>query len=190
MNSPAIPVVKPTRSEMLQRVAYFKDVPVVNTGLPDMHIDGYRRGFLALLGFDQPTEEGLVSPSGSAVRPVVNEPTAAVGVVYIQCEPGNGVMMHNHDTNENFLVISGRWDISWEGAEGTDKVTLGPRDFIALPPYVHRRFECVEAGDGEAFGLLLGIVGAQSVRGGPAAAEFSPEAQAAMAQAGPPPVAA
>jgi quercetin dioxygenase-like cupin family protein len=104
-------------------------------------------------------------------------------MTFIKANPGNGVPMHNHDTNENFLVIEGKWEVSWEGSEGTQTVRLGALDFIALPPFVHRRFECVEAAEGKADGLMLGIVGARSVTGTPAAVEYSPEAQAEFALA-------
>jgi hypothetical protein len=37
-----IPVWKPARAEMLKRTAHFKNLKEVNTGVPDMEIDGYR----------------------------------------------------------------------------------------------------------------------------------------------------
>jgi mannose-6-phosphate isomerase-like protein (cupin superfamily) len=147
-----------------------------------MGMDGYRRRFMSLLGFDTP-DDSLVSPSGRDVRPAVIEPTAPVGMSFVKANPNNGVLMHNHDTNENFLVIEGRWEISWEGADGTQSVLLGPLDFIAIPPFVHRRFECVEAAPGKLDGMMLGIIGAKSVSGTPAGVEYSPEAVAAIAAA-------
>ena len=40
--SMTIPVWKPARAEMLKRSAHFKNLKEVNTGVPDMEIDGYR----------------------------------------------------------------------------------------------------------------------------------------------------
>jgi quercetin dioxygenase-like cupin family protein len=28
---------------------------------------------------------------------------------YVEAKPGNGPMLHNHDTNETFVAIKGQW---------------------------------------------------------------------------------
>ena len=36
---------------------------------------------------------------------------------YVTAEPGNGPMLHNHDTNETFVAIKGRWRVIWGANE-------------------------------------------------------------------------
>lgn len=178
----AIPVYKPSRDEMLTRTAFFKDLREVSTGLPDMQVDGYRRSFLSVLDFEKPEADDQVSPSGSDVVPAIVEASTAYGVAYIKARPGNGVMMHNHDTNESFMVMDGKWTVGWEGPDGPDRVELSRHDFITVPPHVFRDFHCVEAGEGGEHGMLLAIVVSLAPGGTPAAAEFSDDAKALMAR--------
>jgi quercetin dioxygenase-like cupin family protein len=178
----AIPVYKPSRDEMLTRVAFFKDLREVSTGLPDMQVPGYRRSFLSVLDFGKPEKDEQVSPTGSDVMPAIVESSAGYGVTYIKAKPGNGVMMHNHDTNESFMVLEGKWTIGWEGPNGRDKIELSKHDFITVPPHIVRDFQCIESGDGHDHGLLLGIVVSIAPGGTPAAAEFSDEAKQLMAR--------
>jgi mannose-6-phosphate isomerase-like protein (cupin superfamily) len=180
--SMTIPVWKPARAEMLKRTAHFKNLKEVNTGVPDMEIDGYRRSFFSVMDFAKPKDEGQFSPSGSDVVPAIIESTAGYGVAYIKAQPGNGVMMHNHDTNESFLVMEGTWTVGWEGDAGKDQVVLEKYDFITMPPHVYRDFYCVTAGEGKDYGLMMAIVIGTAPEGTPAAAEFSPEAKELIAQ--------
>jgi mannose-6-phosphate isomerase-like protein (cupin superfamily) len=178
----AIPVYRPSRNEMLTRTAFFKDLREVSTGLPDMQMHGSRRSFLSVLDFAKPDKDEQVSPTGSDVVPAIVESSAGYGVTYIRAKPGNGVMMHNHNTNESFMVLEGKWTIGWEGPNGRDKIELSKHDFITLPPHIFRDFHCIESGDGHDHGLLLGIVVSISPDGTPAAAEFSDEAKQLMAR--------
>ena len=175
-----IPVIKPPRERVTAGFARFADLPEVTTGLPDMDVDGYRRSFFSILDFEGELEDGQVSPAGDTVRPAVVEPSANFGMAYVKAQPGNGVMMHVHDTNESFVVIEGVWSMDWEGGDGDESVVLRARDFVTFPPFVQRSFRCIEAGAGLDYGLLLAIV-AGSSEGRPAA-EFSPEAKVALAQ--------
>ncbi len=52
-------------------------------------------------------------------------------------------MMHNHDTNETFVPMTGRWRCSWEVDGRVEHVDLGPMDVISFPAGVQRRFENV-----------------------------------------------
>lgn len=172
-----IAIRKPSRAEAAKWVARFKDILEVTTGLPDMDIEGYRRGFLSVLGFDQPDGEKQVSPTGSAVVPAINNVGANFGCAFVRAEPGQGVMMHVHDTNETFMVVEGMWRVTWEGDKGDESIDLEPYDFISFPPNVQRRFQCMRAPQGKDKGLLLGILNAHTSEGTPAAVEWSPEAQ-------------
>jgi len=174
-----IPVIKPSTKEMEKCVARFDDLSRCSEGLPDMVLPKSKRTFLNVLGFEQPKENNQYSPFGDKARALITHIKAGFGVAYVAAEPGKGVLMHNHDTIESFIVIKGRWKIEFENAKGTEGVTLNPLDFIACPIGVQRRFECIEAEKGEREGLLLGIIGGDSP-----AAEYSPDGVKQLIEAG------
>jgi len=175
----AIPTIRPTRDDILKCVARFKDLRGVSEGLPDMKLDRCARTFYSVLGFSQPAGKEEFSPFGDAVRPKVNHLQPGFGIAFVAAKPGNGVVMHNHDTNETFMVVEGRWKLEWEGDRGDDHVILEPKDFISFPVGVQRRFECVEAAPGKDEGLLLGII-----EGEAPVAELSPESMKRLVDAG------
>ena len=164
-----ITVTLPKRDEMTRSVARFSDLTRCNTGLPDMALPDCQRTFLNVLGFSQPKGEGQFSPFGDLAPAAISHVRAGFGMAFVAAKPGCGVLMHNHDTIETFMVMHGKWTIEWELDSGTEAVTLEPLDFIACPVGVQRRFECVEAGPGREEGLLLGVIG-----GDAPAAEISP----------------
>ena len=89
-------------------------------------------------------------------------------------------MMHNHDTNETFIPMTGRWRASWEGKNGeVEHVDLDPLDVISFPPGLIRRFENVTAGDPSAEHILMFVIGGDAPR-----AEFTDAAMAQLEQAG------
>ena len=163
-----LPVVTPPETEMLKGLARFADLQRCSSGLPDMELPEGKRAFLNVLGFEQPEDDAYTSPFGDEAKAAVGHLRAGFGVSFIECEPGTGVLMHNHATVETFLCVKGRWLIEWEGQEGNRSVELGLLEFFACPVGVPRRFECLEAGSGEKVGLLLGMV-----EGNAPAAEFS-----------------
>ena len=66
---------------------------------------------------------------------------------YCRAKPGKGPMMHNHDTNETFIPMTGVWRCSWENEAGkVEFVDLNPLDVISFPPGAIRRFENVKSG--------------------------------------------
>jgi quercetin dioxygenase-like cupin family protein len=174
-----IPVSKPTTQEMEKCIARFADLSRCSEGLPDMVLPESKRTFLNVLGFDQPKADGQYSPFGDKARALVSHLKAGFGVAYVAAEPGKGVLMHTHDTMETFIVMKGRWKIQWEGENGNEEVALAPLDFIACPIGIQRRFECIEAAEGESEGLLLGIIGGDSP-----ASEYSPEGNQRLIDAG------
>ena len=175
----SIAVVKPSSAEMLACVARFKDLTRCETGLPDMVLPEGRRAFYNVLGFEQPPEDGQYSPFGDTAPARVSHLKADFGVAFIAAKPNKGVLMHTHDTVESFMVIKGTWKLEWEGDNGNEQVLLEPLDFIAVPVGVQRRFECVDAPNDSAEGLLLGIIA-----GNNPAAEPAPSAIARLVEAG------
>jgi uncharacterized RmlC-like cupin family protein len=72
-----------------------------------------------------------------------------------ECEPGNGPGLHRHlNTVENFLCLSGRFEIAW-GDHGEHKLVLEPLDMISVPRGENRSFRNVS---GETARLWVMIV--------------------------------
>jgi quercetin dioxygenase-like cupin family protein len=60
-----------------------------------------------------------------------------------ECEPGNGPGLHRHlNTVENFLCLSGRFEIAW-GNQGEHTLVLEPLDMISVPRGENRSFRNV-----------------------------------------------
>ncbi len=175
----AINLIQPARAEMAKCVARFGDLARCETGLPDMQLPDCQRTFLNVLGFSQPKGAGQFSPFGDLAPAAITHVRAGFGLAFIAAKPGRGVLMHNHDTVETFMVMHGKWKVEWELDSGTEGIALDALDFIACPVGVQRRFECLDAGPGQAEGLLLGVIG-----GDTPAAEFSPGAVQRLLAAG------
>ena len=77
-------------------------------------------------------------------------------MTYDPSAPGNGPILHNHDSNETFVAIRGRWRVIW-GRHEEHHVDLDPLDVCSVPPFVPRRFINVEAAADGQVGLLLTI---------------------------------
>jgi mannose-6-phosphate isomerase-like protein (cupin superfamily) len=173
-----IPVTKPSREQMMKCVARFSDLYRADHSLPDCHVPGYERTLVNVIGFAPPQASADVraySPVGDQAKPYISHLKAGFGVAFVEAEPGKGVMMHNHDTNETFMPVAGTWRVTWEGDQGNDSVELGPLDLISVPPQMQRQFHCLSAPAGQAKGVLLVVIG-----GDQPSAEFSPEAEAIL----------
>jgi hypothetical protein len=69
-------------------------------------------------------------------------------------------MMHNHDTNETFIPMTGKWRCSWENEKGdVESVDLNPLDVISFPPGAIRRFENVTSGPSGEDAILMFVIG-------------------------------
>ena len=57
-----------------------------------------------------------------------------------ECEAGNGPGLHRHlNTVENFLCLSGRFEIAW-GDQGEHTLVLEPLDLVSVPVGENRSF--------------------------------------------------
>jgi quercetin dioxygenase-like cupin family protein len=166
-----LPTKRVTREAMMLRVARFDDLEGYDGGLPDSHYPGCERTIYNVLGF-QPPEGGdaIVSPVGAqAAEKAGIRIQEGFNVGYVTCISGNGALMHNHDTNETFIPITGIWEFQWEVDEKVESIRLGPLDTIAMPAGVNRRFVNVtENADPNATNIMMGIIG-----GDAPGAEFS-----------------
>jgi len=178
-----LPIKKVNRTEMMKRVAYFKDLVGFDGGLPDSHYPGAERTIYNVLGFQPPeNEEGddLVSPVGSDAAVAAAIPIAeGFNIGYVECEVGKGALMHNHDTNETFIGVTGRWKILWEVDDAVESLEIGPLDVISIPAGVNRSFVNITEGDAGDKHIMIGIIG-----GNNPSAEFSDKAMDLLREKG------
>ena len=172
-----------TRAEMMNRVALFKDLKGSDGGLPDSKMKGCIRTLYNVIGFQPPKGEGgaVTSPVGdNAARMAAIKISEGFNLGYCRAKPGNGPMMHNHDTNETFIPMTGKWRCSWiDEKSGVDYVDVGPMDVVSFPPGCARRFENITPGDPNVEAILMFVIGGDAPK-----AEFTDEAMEELVAAG------
>jgi hypothetical protein len=172
-----------SRADMMKRVARFVELKGSNGGLPDSRMKGCIRTLYNVIGFQPPKNAGgaVTSPVGDdASRLAAIKISEGFNLGYCRAKPGNGPMMHNHDTNETFIPMTGTWRCSWENEQGTvDYVDLGPLDVVSFPPGVARRFENITQGDPNQESILMFVIGGDGPR-----AEFTDQAMDELVTAG------
>ena len=172
-----------SRGEMLKRVARFKELKGSDGGLPDSKLPECRRKLYAVIGF-QPPETGN-SPVGAdaSTMPAISI-AEGFNLGYCRAKPGKGPLMHNHDTNETFIALTGRWRCEWNEGEAKEHVDLEPYDVISFPVGVARRFMNVTFDEPKKEHLLMFIIGGNQPQAEFTAAamrrceEFAPRASA------------
>ncbi|MDH4094481.1 MAG: cupin domain-containing protein [Betaproteobacteria bacterium] len=163
-----------SRKQMLKRVARFSRLKGSDGGLPDSPLPECERTLYAVIGFQPPKKRGRATTS-----PVGDDASAmpAIGIAegfnlgYCRAKPGKGPLMHNHDTNETFIPMTGRWRCEWNEGKRKQRVDLGPWDVISFPVGVARRFMNVTHDEPGREHLLMFIIGGNQPR-----AEFTPAA--------------
>lgn len=178
-----IPRKPVSREDMLKRVARYSELKGFDGGLPDSYHPSAERILYNVIGFQPPPDEdgGLVSPVGeNAARMSAIKISEGFNLGFCRALPGKGPMMHNHDTNETFMAITGSWRASWEDEQGgVEHVDLEPLDVISFPPGVIRRFENVTKGPKDEYATLMFVIA-----GDAPSAEFTSEAMEDLAAAG------
>jgi mannose-6-phosphate isomerase-like protein (cupin superfamily) len=150
------------RGEMLKRVARFKQLKGSDGGLPDSKLPECRRKLYAVIGFEKPNtdNQATTSPVGDYASSM---PAVAIAegfnLGYCKARPGRGPLMHNHDTNETFIALTGRWRCEWNEGEAKEHVDLEPYDVISFPVGVARRFMNVTYDQPTRSHLLMFIIG-------------------------------
>jgi len=167
----------PTREEMLNRVARYQDLKGFDGGLADSNMPNAMRFLFNVIGFQPPPTEdsGVGSPVGAlAARMSSIKISEGFNLGYCEALPGKGPMMHNHDTNETFICMTGKWRASWEAQnEKIEFVDLNPLDVVSFPPGAIRRFENVTDGPSDQYSILMFIIS-----GNAPSAEFTRESLA------------
>ena len=104
---------KVSRNDMLKRMARFSRLKGSDGGLPDSPLPECRRKLFAVIGFQPPKNKR----SKATTSPVGDDASAMPAIAiaegfnlgYCKAKPGRGPLMHNHDTNETFIAMTGRW---------------------------------------------------------------------------------
>jgi hypothetical protein len=152
--SETLPLRTADAGEMEGRIAFFKDMIGFDKGFSDDGLPGARRTLFNVLGFqDKPADPNLNSPVGQdAAATAAIKVSDGFNLGYIKCKPGNG-----HDTNETFIPITGKWELSWDD-ENTKSAILGPLDCCAFPPGVARTFKNITEGEDDVDHWMIVIV--------------------------------
>lgn len=169
-----------SRAEMMTRVARFRDVKGSSGGLPDSDIPGCYRTLCNVIGF-QPPE----SDDASVVSPVGKDASAQAAISiaegfnlgFAKAKPGNGPLMHTHNTNETFMPITGTWRCEFNEGDARDHVDLGPLDVVAFPPGMARRFMNVTKDEPDVEHILLFVIAGNAPE-----AEYTDAAKQFMAE--------
>lgn len=151
-----------SREEMMKRVAFFKDLKGSSGGLPDSDVDGCRRTLINVIGFQPPASDdpSVVSPVGQDASLQAAIPISeGFNLGYCKAKPGNGPLMHVHDTNETFIPMTGTWRVEWNEGEAREYLDLGPLDVVSFAPGVARRFMNVTEGDPDTEHILMFVIG-------------------------------
>jgi quercetin dioxygenase-like cupin family protein len=168
---------------MMKRVARFSKLKGSDGGLPDSYMPGSERLLYNVIGFQPPATEdtAVVSPVGAAAaRMAAIKISEGFNLGYCRALPGKGPMMHNHDTNETFIGITGTWRASGENEAGkVEHIDLKPLDVISFTPGAVRRFENVTKGPRDEYSILMFVIA-----GDAPAAEFTAEAMSQLETAG------
>ena len=120
----AMPIVEYTPEQMQKRVARFDQLKYPPNRYHDSQLPGNTRKNYLVVG------TGLIAPGGT-------DPWSAIPVKegfqmsFIKAEPGNGPMLHNHDTNETFVCLEGKWKVIW-GLKAEHEVLLNKYDVCSI----------------------------------------------------------
>jgi hypothetical protein len=162
------------REEMMKRVARFRKLKGSDGGLPDSPLPECRRKLYAVIGFQPPQTESssVTSPVGAdaSSTPAISI-SEGFNLGYCKAKPGKGPLMHNHDTNETFIPMTGKWRCEWNEGDAMQHVDLDPYDVISFPTGVARRFMNVTYDEPGKEHLLMFIIGGNQPQ-----AEFTPAA--------------
>ena len=159
-----------SREAMLKRVARFSKLKGSDGGLPDSLLPECRRTLYAVIGFQPPAEGDSPVGANASTMPAISI-AEGFNLGYCRAKPGKGPLMHNHDTNETFIAMTGRWRCEWNEGDALEYVDLKPYDVVSFPVGVARRFMNVTFDEPGREHLLMFIIGGNQPQ-----AEFTPAA--------------
>ena len=171
-----------SREEMMKRVARFNELDGFDGGLPDSRHPSAERILYNAIGFQPPPSEkgGLGSPVGElAARKAKIKISEGFNLGFCEAKPGKGPMMHNHDTNETFMPLTGRWRCSWELDGREEYFDVGPWDIFSFPAGVNRRFENITHEEPGKTHFLMFVIGGNAPE-----ADFTEDAKKTLREEG------
>ena len=144
-----------TPAQMEQRIARWGDIPASPRAFVDTWVSGHERTLYSVIGSGV-TDDPNFKPKIPAAE--------NFHVDFIVAPKNCGAAMHWHDSEEVFIIQSGRWEVDWiDGATGqVHTTTLGPRDTISVPPFVHRAFRSLDGDDPVTGGLMVSVLGGKT----------------------------
>jgi len=161
-----------SKKDMDKRIARFSKLKGSDGGLPDSPLPECKRTLYAVIGFQPPKKgnKATTSPVGdnAAMMPAIAI-AEGFNLGYAKAKPGCGPLMHNHDTNETFIPMTGTWRCEWNEGKKKLHADLKPYDVISFPPGVARRFMNVTKGEPKKEHLLMFVIGGNQPK-----AEFTP----------------
>src|SRR5438093_10524059 len=162
-----------SREEMMKRIARFKKLKGSDGGLPDSPLPECRRKLFAVIGFQPPLDRASSAATSPVGEDASSMPAIAIAegfnLGYCKAKPGKGPLMHNHDTNETFIPMTGKWRCEWNEGDSKQHIDLNPYDVISFPTGVARRFMNVTYDEPGKEHLLMFILGGNQPQ-----AEFTP----------------
>ena len=113
--------------EMEKFVIRFKDLSnrVSPTRLMDMALPEFERKRYPVVG--RSTEQSWPDKRVGEVE--------AFNLNFVSCNPKCGIAVHAHDSDEAFVILTGRWLISFGESNVTD-IEVEPYDVVSVPPNV------------------------------------------------------
>ena len=136
-----------SKEEMQSRVWRFGALKGSPNAFIDAAVPGHERVLYGALGTGT-TEEQIFK----AVKTAEN-----FHIDFIKADPGQGAALHSHDSEEVFIVMTGRWKVTW-GTHGENELELDQFDGVSVPSGVMRSFE--NLGDRES--ILMAIIGGKT----------------------------
>ena len=133
--------------EMQARVWRFDALEGSPNAFIDAAVPGHERVLFGALG------------AGTADEQIVKAVKTAENfhIDFIKAGPGQGAALHSHDSEEVFIVMTGRWKVTW-GNHGENELELDRFDGVSVPSGVMRSFE--NLGDQE--NVLMAIIGGKT----------------------------
>ena len=127
------------------RVARFKDLKSSSEAFVDTRIPEYNREIYNVIGRGV-TEDARLAPMIDDVKDF--------HLTFMKSDPGKGSSLHDHETIECFVPLTGRWAIVL-GDNGEDEIILEQFDTFSVPPGVMRAVKNA----GTEPGVILTILG-------------------------------
>src|SRR5438270_4399680 len=113
-------------------VARVKKVRALDVAFLDQRIPRYERDIINMVGM------GVTE--NAALKPNVKEGAAGFSVTYVRAKTGKGAALHRHATEEVFIPVKGRWQVSWLDGEEGRTIDLDEGAVINAPIGIYRGF--------------------------------------------------